>query len=90
MMLYQCTPVQTAFNNQEADHLDPTIVPQDLFYMKQFAQNACGTIALFHIILNALKQHPDIIKGDSYLKKFLEGVKNSAPEDKGKEFEKSS
>lgn len=54
--------------------------------MKQYAQNACGTIALFHIILNAYKQHPDIIKGDSYLKKFLEGVKNSPPEDKGKEF----
>lgn len=24
----------------------------DLFYMKQFAHNACGTIAMFHVILN--------------------------------------
>lgn len=27
MMLYQCTPVQTAFTNQQADQLDPALVP---------------------------------------------------------------
>jgi hypothetical protein len=39
--------------------------------MKQYAQNACGTIGLFHIILNALKYHPEIVEEDSYLAKFL-------------------
>lgn len=58
IMLYQVTPVQTAFTNQQADNLDPSTVPEDIFYMKQYAQNACGTIALFHVILNAMKNHP--------------------------------
>lgn len=62
MMLYQVTPVQNAFTNQEADTLDPAAAPNDLFYMKQYAQNACGTIALFHIVLNAFKKHPEIIQ----------------------------
>lgn len=90
MMLYQITPVQTAFTNQEADSLDPTSVPADMFYMKQYAQNACGTIALFHIILNAYKKHPEIIEENSYLKKFLNDFKNSNPEEKGKAFEKAA
>ena len=38
--------------------------------MKQFAHNACGTIALFHIILNALSSYPDIVEPNSYLEKF--------------------
>ncbi len=38
--------------------------------MKQKAKNACGTIGLFHIILNALEKYPDIVAADSYLKKF--------------------
>lgn len=58
--------------------------------MKQYAQNACGTIALFHIILNALNKYPNLVQPDSYLLKFLENVKNRPAEDKGKAFEKSS
>lgn len=41
-----------------------------MFFMKQYAQNACGTIGLFHIILNAAKNYPDIITPNSYLDKF--------------------
>ena len=80
MMLYQCTPVQTAFTNQQADTLDPATVNKDLFFMKQYAQNACGTIALFHIVLNALKKHPGLVQENSYLIKFLNNVKDSPAE----------
>lgn len=58
--------------------------------MKQYAMNACGTIALFHIIANALKTYPDIVDSGSYLQKFLNDSKNSKPEDKGKAFESAS
>jgi hypothetical protein len=30
--------------------------------MKQYAKNACGTIALFHVIFNSLEKYPDLIK----------------------------
>lgn len=38
--------------------------------MKQYAYNACGTIELFHIIINAFKKYPNIIISESYLDKF--------------------
>lgn len=38
--------------------------------MKQFAKNACGTIALLHIILNSLEEHPDIVNQGSFLSNF--------------------
>jgi hypothetical protein len=38
--------------------------------MKQYAHNACGTIALFHVILNAVDDYPDIIKAGSKLAEF--------------------
>lgn len=57
--------------------------------MKQYAQNACGTIALFHVILNALSVYPAIVEEDSYLKKFLDETKTQPAEDRGKIFEKS-
>ena len=38
--------------------------------MKQFAKNACGTIALFHTILNASEKYPDVVKSESYFKEF--------------------
>ena len=40
--------------------------------MKQHAINACGSIALFHIILNAREKYPDIITAESFLDKFNE------------------
>jgi hypothetical protein len=52
--------------------------------MKQYAHNACGTIGLFHIILNAVKKHPNIIIADSYLDKFSKQGKSQNAEDRGK------
>jgi hypothetical protein len=38
--------------------------------MRQYARNACGTIALFHIVLNAVENHPTIVTQGSYLDSF--------------------
>ena len=70
IFLFEVTPVQTEHKNQQADSLKPEEIPNDFFFMKQYAHNACGTIALFHIIINALKDRPDIVVADSYLQKF--------------------
>jgi ubiquitin carboxyl-terminal hydrolase L3 len=48
--------------------------------MKQYAKNACGTIALFHVILNALQSHPNLVEENSYLQKFFEETKDKTPE----------
>ena len=60
-----------------------------MFYMKQLAHNACGTIALFHIVLNALDNHPDLVANDSFLHKFKTSCSNSNPQEKGEVFKKS-
>jgi len=52
--------------------------------MKQYAHNACGTIGLFHIILNAAKKHPNLIVPDSYLDKFQSQGQTKNAEDRGK------
>lgn len=53
LFLYEETPVQEEFKQNENLSLKPEEVPSNVFFMKQYARNACGTIALFHIILNA-------------------------------------
>ena len=70
IFLFEVTPVQNEHKNQQADSLKPQDIPNDFFFMKQYAQNACGTIALFHVIINAMKNMPNIVVGDSYLEKF--------------------
>lgn len=80
LFLYEVTPVQTEHANQQEVTLNEQQVPQDLFFMKQYAQNACGTIGLFHIILNALTKYPDIIQENSYLDKFRAETLNKSSE----------
>ena len=71
LFLYQLTPVQNDYKKQQSNSLNPETVPKDMFFMKQYAYNACGTIGLFHIIINALKNHPNIITEGSYLYNFV-------------------
>ena len=42
--------------------------------MKQYAENACGTIALFHVILNSFQDYPDVLISPS---KFTTPTGNS-------------
>lgn len=54
LLLYEESPAQNTFKEAESANLNPHEVPGNVFFMKQRAMNACGTIGLFHIILNAL------------------------------------
>jgi len=61
VFLYEINEKQTSFFKEEAKNLENNKVSPNLFYMKQYAKNACGTIALFHVIMNALKDHPHLV-----------------------------
>lgn len=76
VFLFEQTPVQTNHKKEQEESLNPENVPKDIFFMKQFAHNACGTIALFHIIINALSNYPNIVEANSYLAKFKEESSN--------------
>lgn len=54
--------------------------------MKQYAKNACGTIALFHILMNKLYDYKDLVKENTYLSKFREETFGKKPEEIGESF----
>ncbi len=56
--------------------------------MKQYASNACGTVAAFHAIANISKYYLDLVGKDSYFEKFLENTKDLSPEERGEYFKK--
>lgn len=88
IFLFQETEPQRAFATAEKPTLNAANNTNNLFYMKQLAHNACGTIALFHVLLNAVDTAPDIIKAGSYLAEF-KAKQNKSPAEIGEEFKAS-
>lgn len=56
ILLFPCTENYENHRKQQDEELkaNPHKIPDNLFYMKQYLHNACGTVALFHSILNNL------------------------------------
>lgn len=57
--------------------------------MKQYARNACGTIAIFHILCNLIQKKPELFNEDSLLRNFYEKAKSQTSHDRGNEFLKA-
>ena len=90
VFLYEINKKQNDFAKEEAEKLkEDEKYPEKLFYMKQFAKNACGTIALVHIALNAKHSYPDVYSEGSYLDKFAQEAKGKSPKEIGDLFKKS-
>ncbi|XP_021951365.1 ubiquitin carboxyl-terminal hydrolase isozyme L3 [Folsomia candida] len=70
----------------EALKLKGQEVPQDLFYMKQFIHNACGTVGMIHSLGNNFEDLK--LDSESILKKFLENTKDMDAHARGLELEK--
>jgi len=59
--------------------------------MKQYAMNACGSIALFHIISNLPKdEYDNLVTTDSRLRKFVEANRGKTPKEIGELFNDDS
>lgn len=89
LFLYEVTPVQKEYKTAISAGLQPENAPNNVFFMKQHARNACGTIALFHITLNALEEHPEIVTANSYLENFKLNSSNIDPNARGELFKNS-
>ncbi|XP_050555038.1 ubiquitin carboxyl-terminal hydrolase isozyme L3 [Spodoptera frugiperda] len=61
-------------------------VSSNIFYMKQFISNACGTVALVHSVANNTDK---IVLADGHMKKFLDEAKDMDAPARGKLLEKS-
>ncbi|NP_001156212.1 ubiquitin C-terminal hydrolase UCHL1-like [Acyrthosiphon pisum] len=61
-------------------------VSDDIYFVKQYVHNACGTMALIHSVAN----NRDKIKlNDGILKRFLDDGKNMSPSDRGEMLTKA-
>ncbi|XP_033219319.1 ubiquitin carboxyl-terminal hydrolase-like [Belonocnema kinseyi] len=77
LLLYPETDQQeSAEIRQEAD----TSVSSNIYFLRQFLSNVCGTIALIHSVANNLDE---IELKDGFLKTFLEKTKNLSSTERG-------
>lgn len=86
IFLFPCSDVYEEFRAKEDAELKAKNVqlPKDLYYMRQYVHNACGTIALVHAILN----NSDIeLEEGSVMHKLLQATKSLSPEERGKVLE---
>lgn len=86
IFLFPCSDAYEAYRAKEDEELKAKNLehPKNLFYMRQYVHNACGTIALVHAVLN----NPDIeLEEGSVLKKYKDATKDMTPEERGKVLE---
>lgn len=90
LFLYDETKVQREFRKKQKAELEASgqYVDKDLFFMKQYAKNACGTIAAFHSLINMYNKTKSFITKGSYLDKFIAETQSLTPEERGKYFQK--
>uniref|UniRef100_A0A0K8TT99 Ubiquitin carboxyl-terminal hydrolase n=1 Tax=Tabanus bromius TaxID=304241 RepID=A0A0K8TT99_TABBR len=88
ILLFPCSKPYEKQRVEEEEKLkaNPPKYPDDLFFMKQVIQNACGSIALVHSIAN----NPDIELEEGLLKKYLEATKSLSPDERGRILEGDS
>lgn len=51
--------------------------------MKQYANNACGTVGVLHAFLNLIEKYPYLVEKDSFLSKFYQETKGKNPDERG-------
>lgn len=61
-------------------------VSDDIYFVKQYVHNACGTMALIHSVAN---NRDKIVLNDGILKQFLEDGQNMSPSDRGEMLTKA-
>jgi ubiquitin carboxyl-terminal hydrolase L3 len=82
VMLFPITDKYEAFRQNEDEKIkkEGQVVSPNVFFMKQYVGNACGTIGLLHTLCNNMST---LAVGDGYIKKFYEKTKSMSPEERG-------
>ncbi|KAH8413004.1 hypothetical protein KR009_007376 [Drosophila setifemur] len=81
ILLFPCSEAYEKHRAEEHERIkdEKEDHPADLFYMRQFVRNACGTVALIHSLAN----NKDVDIESGVLKSFLEKVSPLSPEERG-------
>lgn len=92
LMLYPCTDKISEFTQKQYDQVikeQKTKVDENLFFMEQHAMNACGTIGLFHAMLNILDRDTDLVQKGSFIDQFIKDTANMPPSERANYFKKN-
>jgi len=81
-----------AYRKQEAEDIKANgqFVDPGLFYMKQLAPNACGSVGIYHILGNLQGENKKLLADDSIAYKFLEEARNKSVQERAETFINSS
>lgn len=82
IMLFPSNDQYEDFKKQQEDEIKERgqKVDENVYFLKQYVHNACGTVALIHSVANNLDQ---IELGDGHLKQFLDDTMSMTPEERG-------
>ncbi|ERL88179.1 ubiquitin carboxyl-terminal hydrolase [Dendroctonus ponderosae] len=82
ILLFPCSDKFYEYAKQEADQIKEKgqTVVEDIFYMKQYVSNACGSIALIHSVANNAER---LELENGMFSKILDDSKNLTPEQRG-------
>ena len=64
-------------------------VDEDLFYMHQYARNACGTVGVFHILGNLPEDKRNLLDPEGKLAAFYKECEGKTPKERGMIFKGS-
>ncbi|MCL4131707.1 UNVERIFIED_CONTAM: hypothetical protein GTU68_056828 [Idotea baltica] len=86
ILLFPISPSEEEFKDQQEQGIEAAgqDLSSNVYFMKQYVGNACGTIAVIHAIANNLS---DVTLKDGALKTFIEQTKDKDPEAKGHDLE---
>ncbi|CAK75240.1 unnamed protein product (macronuclear) [Paramecium tetraurelia] len=82
LFVYPDSPAINNYFFEQGDKMFEKPIPHSLYYMKQIAENACGTIALLHILANIPKEYQFIINEESFCPQFIQNTINMTPEER--------
>ncbi|KAJ8960754.1 hypothetical protein NQ318_020047 [Aromia moschata] len=82
ILLFPCSEKFYEHAKEESEALKEKgqVISPELFYMKQYVSNACGTIAVIHSIANNVDS---LELKDGIFKNLLEEAKGKTPEERG-------
>lgn len=91
LLVFPCNETAMQFKKQEFEQIskEGQFVSPDLFFMKQFALNSCGSVGIYHILLNLQNQYKELLPEDSIINKFKNENTNQTVENRSKAFNES-
>ena len=91
VLVFPCNEKTLEFKEEQKQSIisNGQFICPDLFFMKQFAVNSCGTVAIYHILLNLQNQFKHLLAEASIVNKFKSESADLSSQKRGQVFQDS-